>query len=276
MTVTDEGHVAYGCNPRVRCSATQDGWNKGCRHPGAIQAHEEWLAARRADREDAVNWPEGQCLARRHGTRYAADIYGCRCPEALRKVKEDRERRDAARNESRARAYATEYHRETQRVQRATGGRLSADPRREWRYGKAGVSSITVMMMLHGFPDNPTRGERMVAIIKLDDRMVRDEWTARMRPMLKSEIGARIGCTEATVRRLRAERERRRGERALRRLADAQWRAAHHARGAERCALIAQETARHASAHEAKRARQVFYARTWRRMERARARARYH
>src|SRR3954467_2413345 len=181
MTITDEGHTAYGCNPRTRCRPTQDGWNKGCRHPEAIQAHSEWLEARRAEREDAVNWPEGQCLARRHGNRYAADIYGCRCPEALRGVQEERERRDAARNEARARAYAVEYAREVQRIQRATGARLTADPRREWRYGKAGVSSITVMMMLHGFPDNPTRAERMVAIIRLEGQRVRDEKTARMR-----------------------------------------------------------------------------------------------
>lgn len=234
MTVTDEGRVAYGCNPRTRCRPTQDGWSKGCRHPGAIRAHGEWLAARRAEREAAATWPEGQCLARRHGTRHAADAYGCRCPEALLEVDHARAQRVENRRAQRRREYSAEYEREERRIRRATGGRLSADPRREWRYGKAGVSSITVMMMLHGFPDSPSRAERMVAIIKLDGRMIRDENTARMRPMSKGEIGARIGCTEATVRRLRAERERRRDERALRRLADAQWRAAHHAHGAER------------------------------------------
>jgi hypothetical protein len=234
MTITDEGRVAYGCNPRARCGQTQNAWSHGCRHPAAIRAHEGWMDRKRALREEAATWPEGQCLARSHGTRYAAQVNGCRCPEALRAVQDEVDRRVAVGKAARARAYALEYDREIRRIQRATGGRLSADPRREWRYGKAGVSSITVMMMLHGFPDNPTRAERMVAIIKLDGRMVRDEHTAQMRPMFKSEIGARIGCTEATVRRLRAERERRRDERTLRRLADAQWRAAHHAHGAER------------------------------------------
>jgi hypothetical protein len=234
MTVTDEGRVAYGCNPRARCAPTQNAWSHGCRHPGAIEAHEGWKERKRALRAEAAARPKGQCLARSHGSRYAAEVNGCHCPESLHKVQSERGRRNATRNDARARAYATEYHREVQRIQRATGGRLTSDPRREWRYGKAGVSSITVMMLLHGFPDNPTRAERMVAIIKLDGRMVRDENTAKMRPMFKGEIGARIGCTEATVRRLRAERERRRDERTLRRLADAQWRAAHHAHGAER------------------------------------------
>jgi hypothetical protein len=234
MTITDKGRTTYGCNPRTRCRPTQDGWSKGCRHPEAIRAHQEWLDARRAEREAAVDWPEGQCLARRHGTRYAADAYGCRCPEALLEVDRARARRVENKKAQRRREYALEYEHEERRVRRATGWRLSADPRREWRYGKAGVSSITVMMMLHGFPDSPTRAERMVAIIKLDGRMVRDEHTARMRPMFKGEIAERIGCTEATVRRLRAERVRRRNERTLRRLADAQWRAAHHAHGAER------------------------------------------
>lgn len=234
MTVTDEGRVAYGCYPRARCGATHDAWRKGCRHPEAVRAHEEWKARKRAERAAAVNWPEGQCLAASHGTLFAAEINGCRCPEALRLVDEKRIRQAGSKRECRNREYSVEYEREQQRIRRATGDRLSADPRREWRYGKAGVSSIVVMMMLHGFPDNPTRAERMVAIIKLDGRMVRDEFTARMRPMLKGEIGARIGCTEATVRRLRVERERRRNERTQRRLADAQWRAAHHAHGAER------------------------------------------
>jgi hypothetical protein len=234
MTITDEGRVAYGCNPRARCGDTQGAWTKGCRHPGAVRAHEQWMNERQALKEAAKGWPAGQCLAPIHNTRWAAAVHACRCPGALRAVALDIQRRSTLAKDERARAYALEYDREVRRIERATGGRLSADPRREWRYGKAGVSSITVMMMLHGFPDNPTRAERMVAIIKLDGRMVRDEHTAQMRPMFKSEIGARIGCTEATVRRLRAERERRRDERTLRRLADAQWRAAHHAHGAER------------------------------------------
>jgi hypothetical protein len=39
----------------------------------------------------------------------------------------------------------------------------------------------------------------MVAIIRLDGRMVRDDHTGRMRPMFKGEIAERIGCTDATV-----------------------------------------------------------------------------
>jgi len=276
MTVTDEGRTVYGCNPRTPCGDSQNAWQKGCRHPGAVRAHEEWKERKRAEREAAADWPEGQCLASSHGTLFAAEVNGCRCPEALRRMDEKRERHARRKRAARERSYALEYEREVRRIRRATGGRLSADPRREWRYGKAGVSSITLMMMLHGFPDNPTRAERMVAIIKLDQQRVRDEHTARMRSMFKGEIAKRIGVTEATVRRLRAERERRRDERHLRRLADAQWRVAHHAHGEQQQGRVERERARHEAAHAAKRARQLFYARTWRRLERARARARYH
>jgi hypothetical protein len=234
MTVTDEGRVAYGCNPRRRCSPTQTGWSKGCRHPGAIAAHEQWKADKRAERDGAANWPQGQCLARSHGTLYAAQVNGCRHPEALRLAQEESARRLVLDRMKRDRQYSAMHWREKFRIRRATGGRLTRDPRRKWRYGKAGVSSVTVMMMLHGFPDAPNPAERMVAIIRLEGRMVRDDQTGRMRPIFNSEIAERIGCTDATVTRLRAERERRRDQRTLRRLADAQWRAAHHAHGAER------------------------------------------
>jgi hypothetical protein len=235
MTVTDDGRTTYGCNPRARCSASQNAWVGGCRHPGAIEAHERWKADRRAARAAAANWPPGQCLARSHGTRYAAQINGCRCVDALVRMEEVKRGRDASvRKRWRERAYALECAQKEAQIRRATGGRLGSDPRQEWRYGKAGVSSITVMMMLHGFPDAPNRAERMVAIIRLESQRVRDERTSRMRPLFDSEIGERIGCSDATVTRLRAERRRRRDQRTLRRLADVQWRAAHHAHGAER------------------------------------------
>jgi hypothetical protein len=234
MTVTDDGRTEYKCNPRAQCSPTQNAWADGCRHPGAIEAHERWKADKRAGRDAAANWPAGQCLARSHGTLWAAQVNGCRHPEALRLLQEERERRAALDKVKRDRQYSAKYWKQEQRVRRATGGRLSRDPRQDWRYGKAGVSSITVMMMLHGFPDAPTWAERMVAIIRLESQRVRDERTSRMRPLFDSEIGERIGCTDATVVRMRRERKRRRDDRSLRRLADAQWRAAHHAHGAER------------------------------------------
>lgn len=236
MTITDAGRLTYGCNPRARCAPTQGAWNNGCRHPGAIEAHRVWLEAKKAQRAAGATWPPGVCLAVSHNSLYAAQRNGCTCPQAVAKLNADRERkREYKRNLTRSRHYAIEFYRERDRVRRATGGRLDADPRREWRYGKAGVSSIAVMMMLHGFPDaSATRAERMVATIRLGRYRVRDEDTAQMRPLLKSEIARRIGCTEATVRRLGEERERRREQRHLRRLADVQWRAAHHAQGEAR------------------------------------------
>lgn len=235
MTVTDAGRLTYGCNPRARCASTQSAWNNGCRHLGAIAAHQVWLAAKKAQRAVGATWPPGVCLAVSHNTLYAAQRNGCICPSAIAKRDADRARKaEYKRNRTRQRDYSREFERDRARVRRATGGRLDSDPRRDWRYGKAGVSSITVMMLLHGFSDSPTRGERLAAIIRLDRERVRDEETARMRPMNITEIARRIGCAEPTVVRLRKMRVRLREQRHLRRLADARWRAAHHARGEAR------------------------------------------
>jgi hypothetical protein len=113
--------------------------------------------------------------------------------DALVRMEEVKRGRDASvRKRWRERAYALECAQKEAQIRRATGGRLGSDPRQEWRYGKAGVSSITVMMMLHGFPDAPNRAERMVAIIRLESQRVRDERTSRMRPLFDSEIADRL------------------------------------------------------------------------------------
>lgn len=258
MTVVDQERR---CNPRAVCSGTQNAWKSGCRCPETIAAHERWKEGKRIQRAEAADWPAGECLAATHGSRYAAEVNGCRCPPARNAVRQSQQRREDRERQQRNREYSREFKRDTSRVRRATGGRLLNDPRREWRYGKAGVSSVAVMMLLDGLPDLVTRGERMAAMIQLERLRVRDRTTCRMRPMNDAELARRLHCSQAVMKELREERVRRREQRHLRRLADVQWRAAHKAHGREAHGPEHQrrERVRHAAAHAARLERRLAY-----------------
>lgn len=186
--------------------ATDTSWRRGCRCERALIAHQNHLAERRREaRETARAARVAGCRASTHGTRYAYQARGCRCPEA----------EAAYRNRTRGR-----HDRALVRTR---------DPRARWRGRQHRVSSISLWMLVRGMVDRPTAGERLAAIAILEQR-----GSETLGLLNDAEIGERIGTSADRVRQLRALRDRMRGERAQRRLADAQWKARRAAVATER------------------------------------------
>lgn len=209
-------------------------WNAGCRCPGAIAAHEEWLKTHK--QVSAAVDEDGRCIAPRHDSIKAYLMAGCRCPQAVR-LNEYRVKRQKDRDRAKkAAAYSRQFYQEVMRTKRLTGGRLEADPRRDWRGGIMAVDRNNLRWLLQGFVDSPTRGERLAAVCRLwgDRPYAEVPWWSRPRRMLDSELAAHIGTTPTTLVRLHRLQGELRDRRTERRLADAKWRAAYTAAGADR------------------------------------------
>lgn len=195
-----------GC-PGLWHGPTNNAWNNGgCRHPEAIAAHQAFLAERR-NTARTPRWPSDPrpgCPVLHHDTRYAHKVYGCRCDAAV-----------AARDDANART----------RQLRATGGgtpvHQGAPPRRNPRRKSVPifadpdmrVSRFNLLLLTSGFIDNPTRGEMMVATLRLSRR-----------GLTNTEIAARLGTYGADITRSTRLINELRALRTERRLADAQRR----------------------------------------------------
>ncbi|MET0425017.1 MAG: hypothetical protein ABW046_14125, partial [Actinoplanes sp.] len=185
----------------------------------------------------------GQCVAALHGTPHARHKLGCRCPlvssqvafaERLARRQAGRAAAEVARMEA-DRAYAVEYYEASRRTKKRTGGRLEYDPRQPWRHGSMAVDRVVVDALVQGVRiiGKPTHAELLVAVVRITGRRVTNG-PKRSRPINAAEIGKLIGVNDRTVYRLRNDRRKLAEERDARRLADAQYRAALCAAGADR------------------------------------------
>lgn len=259
----------FGCRVAARCSDTQEAWRQGCRHPGAVRAHETWRRNRRGERADAlaVYAATGECGAKTHGSRIAYEVAGCRHEEA-RKAKDRYDLERQAAKKRRDRALAVASHRDSMRAKRMTGGRLRIDPRRPWRSGNMAVGRVSVSLLVAGWKvPEATEMERMVAILRLSRKTVWDraELTSKQasgyRTLYMSEIAQRIGVSAVTVRRLRDDaRANLRDSRTQRRLADSQWRVAVRAAAADDPDRKLRERERHARCAAERERRRTLYA----------------
>lgn len=217
-----------------RHTPTNTSWRLGCRHPGAIAAHEKWLAEKKPHTvlPPAVD-ADGNCVAEKHNSR-PAYLAGCRCDPAFAAYEKWRLRKLDNNRNRRARAYSRQFEAEGRRVERITGGRLVADPRRQWRGGRMTVGRSALFWITRGmFLDEATTGERLVAMIRIEGTLVPDTpWSSR--PINNMELGERIGLDDRQVYRLRGLRDRLRDQRTRRRLADVRWKAAVVAAAIER------------------------------------------
>lgn len=236
-TMSDRATLPDGtpCRGKLHTSSNT-AWRNGCRHPGAIEAHAQWLARNGGDRDrmmpPAVD-ADGNCIAEKHHSTRAYRR-GCRCAKAIEVWEASQQRRRDPDRVRRGVAAASQWAREAQQAKRRTGGRLSHDPRRQWRGGVMVVNRVNLMLLLSGFVDSPTRGEKLAAVARLRSTLTRDGWYEAPRPLMNSEIAARIGTTDQTVGRMIGMQQELAGNRALRRLADAQWKAAIVAAAVER------------------------------------------
>jgi hypothetical protein len=257
----------------ARHAGSNEAWRGGCRCPEALTAHSAWLDRHRVRLNrlaPSAMGGDGVCRAGLHDTVAAYQRHGCRCAEAVAAWDEDKRKRSLTKRKKRNIQLAEAAWRESAHARRVTGGRLSIDPRKPWRGGKMAVGRINLWMLIHGFSDSPTMGERMVAIILLRQTWTRGAWFERTRRMNGDEIAARIGVSPATAHRLMGKPAELAGQRTARRLADRKWKDAVAAGAAGRAAG---EASRHAAAQAAHRARRLFYARTARRLTRSKERA---
>jgi hypothetical protein len=253
-----------------RHTGTNEAWRRGCRHPEAIAAHEEWKRTHSPDRMmPAAVDADGNCIADKHDS-VRAYRSGCRHPKAIELWERNCQRRDQAKRVRRDIEYAAEFYKEEQRVRRLTGGRYRLDPRREWRKGAMAVDRHNLFMLLHGFIDSPNSGERLAALCRMQGRLVSDAWFKKARPMFAAEIGDAIGVTEQTALRMARKRKELAGDRARRRLADVQWRAAVAAAAAGRKDA---ERQRHEQVRAERKAAWKQHCRTMRRLRESRERA---
>lgn len=189
-----------------RHAATKYAYIHGCRCPGALAAHDQYRARRR--RSDtawrlSIRNPDPTCPAERHRRSEEGWQGGCRCTGAV-----------AAHNKA-----------VRGRGRRAAAGLAELTAERDrWRGPDSRVNRISLMFLIDGYPDTDAQGrtintpaEIMVAVMRLSHR--------RYQLDLKG-IAARVGLATPTVYHYLGKPARLRGERALRRLADAQWRAA--------------------------------------------------
>lgn len=175
-------------------------WDRGCRCPSAVAAHEAFKARPKIRR--AMVDADGNCIAGRHGTVTAYREAGCRCPETI------------AANEARLVARHA-------REKAAREADPAYDPRAPWRGPDLQVSPFTLMMLLEGVMNTATRGEYVAAVAILDDRLNR--WG---RPVLGiGDVADRLRINPDKVRRCRMYRRLARAERTERRLADVKWKA---------------------------------------------------
>lgn len=186
---------------------TNAAWSRGCRHLEAIVAHEEWKLRRKADIRTAVAHFQatGCCGAGIHGTVYAF-AHGCRCPEAI------------------SANGGNVFRVEQMRVKLRAPRKLNP-----WREGRMAVGRTNLWMLVHGFVDDPTLGERIAATAILSERgSCTGLYDSR-------EIADRIGvsCPEV-VNRYRKRIIELREQRHLRRLADVRDKAARVTRAIER------------------------------------------
>jgi hypothetical protein len=182
---------ARTCTAR-RHTATHSAWQDGCRCPGAEAAHDRYKAIRRErNRHRPAQLDEhGNCVAAMHRPSTTAYRRGCRCPGSIE---------------------AHERELETERA--AAARRRPYEPWKPFRGPDMRVSRWNLFLLLHGFPDSPTKAERIAAVRILAGRGLDNARTARV-----------IGVTEATVQnlkdaalQLRADRDQRRaGDAALR------------------------------------------------------------
>lgn len=215
--------------------------NHGCSCPLAVKLLTEWRAThQRYARQPAKIDSAGNCVAERHGSRLAF-IAGCRCPDAVLKDEDHR---------AKDRGYGAKYGSEQRKALRATGGRLSRDPRNRWRGERMRVDPFTLGALLNGDRPRGTRGELMVAVMRMQGR-VKVNGPEHPRPIQVGEIAAYLGIDEGVVARRQRDPQVFRKERTQRRLADSQWRAAIVAAAADRRAIRTERARREAAtAHE--------------------------
>lgn len=212
--------------------ASNNAWRLGCRHPEAVAAHDAWLADHSPHKQRPAAVDEhGNCIAAKHGS-HVAWLAGCRCPEAEKARGAYLARHNDIDRARREREYTREYDAEIRKIKRMTGGRLRLDPRKKWQ-GDRQVGRLTMLFLLDGHSQDATVSELMAAVIKLTGRLV-PNGPLRWRPINNMEIGDRLGIDDRHVIRLRARRRQLVSERAQRRLADAQFKAAVAAEAAGR------------------------------------------
>jgi hypothetical protein len=207
----------------------------GSRH-GAT--HDQWLA-------ENVH----VCGAVRHHTNLAW-LAGCRSSAAVAAHEKAVRRKQDADRVRRSREYARQYDSASRKVLRKTGGRLYRDPRSPWRNGKMAVDRNNLWQLMHGVADSPTVGEMVAAVARREHLLVPDSpWTSRLIENIELAKLLKLN-DDRQVYRLRKIRERLRGERTARRLADVKWRAAVAAEAPHR-------KERERAVHEAARKRRV-------------------
>jgi hypothetical protein len=95
---------------------------------------------------------------------------------------------------------------------------VEARRRDRWRGPDTRVNRINLMLLLSGFKDSPTYGERMIAAMRLE-RWGHDN----------EAIALRIDVPAKRIPQYRRRREEFRATRTQRRLADVRWKAARNA-----------------------------------------------
>jgi hypothetical protein len=199
----------------ARHAATEYAYSEGgCRCPGARTAHRAHLDRRRGRTrmQDPKVDEQGNCVAERHGPSEYAYRQGCRCPGSVAAYEAMRERdREIAR---------------AKHAEKAEREQAAADPREHWRGPDMRVNRTNLVLLLSGFVDRPTRGERIAAVHRL--ARTGNRFGTGLNDNV--EIAARIGVSRETVRTLKAEIEGLRINRTQRRLADVRWRARRAAR----------------------------------------------
>lgn len=223
MTITAERAAIRGtCKPGVRHAETNTAWNMGCRCAGAIEAHGQWIAMRKAMRAQAraAASAGADCPAGSHDTLYAYENSGCRCLPARR-------------------AYRLKNNGGYDETWRAWN---------RWRGPKTRVDRLNLMFLTDGVATVATQREKMLAIEELDRRRVVNG-PYRWRRMSNEEIGIRLGLSEASVHRIRGLRVEAARRRAERRLSDLRWKAARAEMARGRKERVAAE---HQAAHERK------------------------
>lgn len=208
---------AGNCTSPRRHGPSQGAWQEGCRCPAALEAHRAWLDRERENKAErdrhkppAID-DQGRCIAGVHGTASAYRRHGCRCPQAVAEY----------------RTYRSKYIARGARNRRSWTYVLSHDPRKRWRGPDSHVDRINLLLLMGGVIDNPTVTERMVAAIRLT-RMPNRWGTGINTP---KEVAAIIGEQSGDrITSLLERRDRLRGQRTDRRLADARWRQARRER----------------------------------------------
>lgn len=200
-------HAADACRGREH-GPHNTAWTKGCRCWDTLVAHEEWKAHRRVERIRALAvWREtGQCAAKRHTPTDNSYFGGCRCPATV--------------------AYFTERHGDELALLHAKHAQAPVE--NVWRDGRMKVSRTNLWLLVRGFVDEPTYGERLAAAIILSQRHGPN---GRLDP---DEIGKRIGVHAHTVPGYFKRARELRDQRTQRRLADARDKAARVARALAR------------------------------------------